>query len=123
MIDPQQALQALLQPAGLQQTLFPPNSRYHGIATATLLDGDGNLVIYLKRRFLPNPDALSTLYEHVVEQGDRLDNIAAAYFADAELFWRIGDANWPMRPGELTETVGKRLRITLPEGIAGMPNA
>jgi hypothetical protein len=28
-----------------------------------------------------------------------------------------------MRPDELTETVGRRLRITLPEGIPGMPNA
>ena len=27
-----------------------------------------------------------------------------------------------MRPDELTETIGRRLRITLPEGIPGMPN-
>jgi hypothetical protein len=33
--------------------------------------------------------------------------------------WRICDANDAMRPDELMETIGRRLRITLPEGIAG----
>jgi hypothetical protein len=36
MIDPNQALQQMLQPAGLLSTLFPPTSRYHGIETTTL---------------------------------------------------------------------------------------
>ena len=31
------------------------------------------------------------------------------------------DANGAMRPDELTETIGRRLRITLPEGIPGTP--
>ena len=34
-------------------------------------------------------------------------------------FWRVCDANAAMRPDELTETIGRRLRITLPEGIPG----
>ena len=63
------------------------------------------------------------LLEHTVTEGDRLDNIAARYLGDPEQFWRICDANGVMRPDELTETVGRRLRITMPEGIPGVPNA
>ena len=50
-------------------------------------------------------------------QNDRLDNLAATYFGDPELFWRLGDANEAMAPDELTETIGSQLRITLPEGM------
>jgi hypothetical protein len=123
MIDPTQALQAILQPGGLKTTLFPPTSRYYGIDTATLETADGKIIIYLKRRFVPPPEQFALLQEHVVTQGERLDNITARYLGDPEQFWRICDANAAMRPDELTETVGRRLRITLPEGIPGMPNA
>jgi hypothetical protein len=54
-----------------------------------------------------------------VTQGERLDIIAATYLGDPEQFWRICDANNAMRPDELTETPGRQLRITLPEGIQG----
>ena len=50
-------------------------------------------------------------------QGDRLDNIAARYLGDPELFWRLCDANVALRPTELTETIGRRILITLPEGM------
>ena len=122
MIDPGQALQQILQPAGLKTTLFPPTSRYYGIETATLDAGDGKTIIYLLRRFCPSPDRFTLLQEYAVAQGDRLDNVTARYLGDPEQFWRICDANRAMRPDELTETVGRRLRITLPEGIPGVPN-
>ena len=123
MIDPQQVLQAMLQPGGLKSSLFPPTSRYHGIDTATLETADGKTIIYVRRRFLPAPERFALLQEHVVTQGERLDNITAHYLGDPEQFWRVCDANAAMRPDELTETIGRRLRITLPEGIPGMPNA
>lgn len=103
--------------------LFPLTGRYHGIETATLETSDGRTVIYLKRRFVPPPDRFALLQEHVVVQGDRLDNITARYLGDPEQFWRICDANGAMRPDELTDEIARRLRITLPEGIPGMPNA
>lgn len=103
--------------------LFPPTSRYHNIGTATLEASDGKTVIYLKRRFVPPPERFALLQEHVVVQGDRLDNITARYLGDPEQFWRVCDANGAMRPDELTEEIGRRLRITLPEGIPGIPNA
>lgn len=104
-------------------TLFPPASRYFGIETATLEDAAGKTVIYLRRRFVPLPEHFALLQEHVVTQEERLDNITAKYLDDPEQFWRVCDANRAMRPDELAETIGRRLRITLPEGIPGTPNA
>jgi hypothetical protein len=123
-MDPNQALQAMLQPAGgLTPNLFPPTSRYHGIDTATLETAEGKTIIYLRRRFLPPSERFALLQVHVVAQGERLDNITAQYLGDPEQFWRVCDANGAMRPDELTETIGRRLRITLPEGVPGLPNA
>lgn len=123
MSDPHEALQALLNPAQLKANLFPPSSRYEGIETATLEAAGGRVVIYLRRRFLPAPERFALLQEHVVTAGERLDNITARYLGDPEQFWRVCDANAAMRPQELTETVARRLRITLSEGIPGAPDA
>jgi nucleoid-associated protein YgaU len=120
MSDP---LQALLQPNALKLTLFPPNSRYHGIDIATLTRVDGPPLAYLRRRIVPPPERFAVLQEYTVVSGDRLDNISGQYLGDPELFWRICDANRVLRPEELTETPGRRLRITLPEGIPGASNA
>jgi hypothetical protein len=103
--------------------IFPPTSRYHALETAEHVLANGNKVLYLRRRFLPQPESLALLQEHVVAQGDRLDNITAHYLGDPEQFWRVCDANRAMRPDELTETIGRRLRITLPEGIPGASQA
>ena len=102
---------------------FPPTSRYYNLATATLQTPDGRTIIFLECRFVPPPENFTLLQEHVVAEGDRLDNITARYLGDPEQFWRICDANCAMRPEELTETIGRRLRITLPEGLPGTPHA
>ena len=98
---------------------FPPTSRYYNVETVTLETTGGKTIVYLKRRFVPAPDRFVLLQEHVVTQGERLDNITATFLGDPEQFWRVCDANGAMRPEELAETVGRRLRITLPEGIPG----
>ena len=102
--------------------VFGPSSRYAGLPTATIKVG-GETVVYVRRRFLPQPEAFAVIAEHTVSQGERLDHIAARYLGDPELFWRLCDANRAMRPAELTETLGRRLVITLPEGVPGPPNA
>jgi hypothetical protein len=102
---------------------FPPTSRYYGIDTATLTTADGQTIAYLRRRFVPQPNRFALLQLHVVTKGERLDNITAKYMDDPQAFWRIADANAAMRPEELTETPGRSLRITLPEGIPGPTNA
>jgi hypothetical protein len=101
---------------------FPPGSRYHGIATKTHVAPDGRTVVYLARRFVPPSGRFTLLREHAVVQGDRLDNVTARHLGDPEQFWRVADANDALRPDELTEEVGRRLRITLPEGIPGAPS-
>ena len=120
-MDPNEALQALLQASG-PQTIFAPNSRYYGMPTSSLETPDGRIVVYLRRRFVPPPERFALLQEHGVVQGDRLDNLASQYLGDPELFWRIADANGALAPDELTETIGRRLRITLPEGMTGGVN-
>ncbi len=112
-------LQQLISPQELAQDLFPPTSRYHGLGTAVHTPLDGEQMIYLRRRFVPPPERFDLLQEHAVQEGDRLDNLAAQYLDDPEGFWRICDANGAMRPEALIEEVGRRLRITLPEGVPG----
>ena len=109
----------------MSTTRFPITSRYYAIDIAMLEldDADETKIAYLRRRFCPSPDRFALLSEHVVVQNDRLDNITAHYLGDPEQFWRIADANGAMHPDELTETVGRRLRITLPEGIPGVNGA
>jgi hypothetical protein len=123
MSDLHQNLQAMLLPGGLKTSLFPPTSRYHGVDTVIMEGRDGRPIIYLRRRFVPGPERFALLQQHEVTAGERLDNITAHYLGDPEQFWRICDANRAMRPEELTETAGRRLRITLPEGIPGAPDA
>ncbi|HJR75344.1 MAG TPA: LysM domain-containing protein [Nitrospiraceae bacterium] len=120
MTDP---LQFLMQAAPLNTVLFAPNSRYHAVPTAVHRLPDGTAVPYVKRRFIPPPEKFALLQEHALVEGERLDHLAARYFGDPESFWRICDANGAMRPDELTEEVGRRIRITLPEGITGVTGA
>jgi len=116
-------LQALLRPQSLEANLFPPTSRYHGLATATRTGPDGEEIVYLTRRFVPSPEDLAQLQQHTVQQGDRLDLLAAHYLGDPELFWRLCDANRVLEPQELTETVARKLRVAMPAGVPGIPNA
>ena len=115
-------LQALLQQTGAATPAFPPNSRYHKTAVASLTMPDGTEVAYLKRRFVPPPEIFALLQEHSVAEGERLDHIAAKYLGDPEQFWRLCDANGAVRPNELLEPLGRTLRITLPENIPGAQN-
>jgi len=114
--------QAIFQFAGLRASLFPPNSRYQGIATGSLVTPSGQIVTYLRRRFVPGADLFAVIQQHSVAQGERLDTLAAAFLGDPELFWRLCDANGAMRPEEL-EVLGRVLSITLPQGIPGPQNA
>ena len=98
--------------------MFEPTSRYYTIETAsiTVTTGDGDLreVRYVKRRFIPSSEGMTTLVEHRVAQGERLDNITARYLGDPTQFWRVADANNVLRPEELTEEIGTVIKIALP---------
>jgi hypothetical protein len=103
--------------------MFPNTSRYANIKTDELQDANGRQIVYLRRRFISQPERFALLMEHLVTEGERLDNITFKYLGDAEQFWRICDANGVMRPEELTETTGQRIRITMPEGLPATPQA
>jgi hypothetical protein len=113
------ALQALIAANSTKPNPYPITSRYYGVEMAELTLPNGKTVVYLRRRFAPSPERFHLLQLHTVTEGERLDNITARYLGDPEQFWRVCDANNAMRPEELTETVGRQIRITLPEGITG----
>lgn len=120
MIDP---IEAFKQANSLVALLFPPTSRYHGLPAAQITRSDGSTVAYIRRRFVPPPERFTVLEEHEVAAEDRLDNLAARYLGDPLQFWRICDANRAVRPAGLSEVAGRRLLITLPEGIPGFTDA
>ncbi|HEX5688025.1 MAG TPA: LysM domain-containing protein [Ideonella sp.] len=102
---------------------FPPTSRYYETPVKTLETSDGSNLVYLSRRFVPPGSRFAQLSTHVVVAGERMDHIAGAELGDPQAFWRICDANDAMRPDDLTAEIGRRLRITLPEGFPATPLA
>lgn len=102
---------------------LPPTSRYARVGTAVHVTSRGEEIAHLRRRFVPRPEGFHVLHQHVVVQGERHDTLAAVFLGDPEQFWRLCDGNGVIRPEELTETPGHRVRITLPEGVPGPPDA
>jgi hypothetical protein len=101
---------------------FPATSRYSGLPLA-VTELDGRQVRYVTRRFVPQPERFALLREHLVAAGERPDTLAAAELGDPERYWLLCDANGVLDPAELVATVGRRLRITLPEGVPGVTDA
>ena len=97
--------------------MFTPTSRYVGLPVETLTvtapDGTPRSITYVRRRLLPRPQDHTSLGEHVVAPGERLDHIAARYLGDATQYWRICDATDVLQPAELEET-GRRLPLAMP---------
>ena len=87
--------------------MFEPSSRYDRVATTQMIDADGRLVTYKRRRLLPDPAKMQTLAEVKVGDGDRLDQIAARTLGNPEMFWLIADASNAMDPFELTDEPGR----------------
>ena len=94
--------------------MFDSTSRYYKVDQATLTITDpGGLpreIRYVRRRFIPSADEMTTLVEYTMLQGDRLDNITARFLTDPTQFWRVCDANTVMRPEDL-EQIARAVRI------------
>lgn len=114
-----QQLQALLSGANSPAQIFPASSRYAATPTATWTDAAGTAITYLRRRFAPPPESFTTVAAHLIVREDRVDLLAANYLGDAEAWWRLCDANGIVRPEELTDTVGRRIRIATAGGLPG----
>ena len=95
--------------------MFDPTSRYYAIETVQLTAPEGRVIAYKRRRFLPQGETLPLLVEVVVTEGDRLDVITARTLGDPEQFWRVADANNAMNPTELTDEIGRALRVPIPQ--------
>ena len=117
MPDP---LQELLAAGAVPTTTFPPTSRYAGVGVDAWDPGGGRPAVpFLRRRFCPRPELFALLYEVGVIEGDRRDLLAYRHLGDAELWWRLADANGVVDPRDIASPVGRRLRVTLPEGVPG----
>jgi hypothetical protein len=95
--------------------MFEPTGRYYTLETATVTHADRRVIVYKRRRFLPQADAMTVLAEIAVTQGDRLDLITARTLGAPEQFWRVCDANNAMHPADLTTEIGRVLRIPMPQ--------
>jgi hypothetical protein len=114
-IDP---VQALIDAGAIPISPFGQNSRYSGLAFGLYeRNATGPGVAYVLRRFIPQQRDIATALEHIVHSGERPDLLAAQLFGDAELYWRIADANLVIDPFELTDTLGQRIAIPAPPGF------
>jgi nucleoid-associated protein YgaU len=98
---------------------YPRTSRYHGTAVNIFTAPDGTQIPYMARRLLPDPASFTAISEYTVVAGDRPDLIAFRLLGDPGQWWQIADANPVFDPRELTAAPGQKIRITLPQGIAG----
>ena len=110
-------------PGELRETMFPQSSRYHALEVLKTTLPDGREVTYVERRFLPPHEFLEVIDQHTVSDGERIDNLAAHYFGDPELFWRLCDGNHELDPAELTAVLQRELNITLPVRTVGFVDA
>jgi hypothetical protein len=92
-------------------------SRYYGLGTASWTRPDGIEVRYLQRRIIPQPEQYTTMQQHVVIEGDRIDSVANLRLGDPLLYWILCDANAATDPDALVAEPGRVLRVTLPAGI------
>jgi hypothetical protein len=88
------------------------DSRYASAGTAVLETSAGTRILYVRRRFLPQPNEVPSA--RVFEANDRvqrLDTVAHLAIDDPEAYWRICDANGALNPFELLEETRGRLRV------------
>jgi hypothetical protein len=118
MNDP---VQLLIDAGAIPTSPFGPTSRYANVALARFTfagdaSGAEDSVTYVLRRFVPQARDIPITTRHLVLAGDRADNIAAHYLGDAELNWRVADANLATDMLEFTATAGVRIVIPTPPG-------
>ena len=109
----------LLTPITQGTAPFPTDSRYHGAPMKTTTLPDGREVRYTGRRFVPAPESIEFEAVHLVRSGDRLDLMAAQYFANPSQGWKILDANQIRNPRSALQDTGSRLAIGQAIGAAG----
>ncbi len=80
--------------------MFSATSRYKSLTPYTVEDHRGRQVSVVP---VPTDPQEGLLGIHVLQQGQRLDYLAALYLSDPAAFWRICERNEVMLPEALTE--------------------
>jgi nucleoid-associated protein YgaU len=106
-------LTALIAAGALPETTYGTNSRYYRLPVIDFEAPDGSVIRYVARRFIPRAELFPSLTTHQVQQGDRIDVLAARYLGDPLLYWRIADANLAVQPDDPV-VLGASLIIPLP---------
>jgi hypothetical protein len=119
MTNPSALLQQLFDAGAINQQSFGPESRYYGAAVLSRTDSDGTQHNFVARRFIPPVGAFGVLQRYRVQQGDRIDAIAASLVGNPLSYWQICDANLASDPNDVTATPGSFIVITLPAGVPG----
>ena len=101
--------------------MISPDSRYAQVGNLVYTREDGTEVVYKARRFCPQGEKLPLLETVTVSQSDRLDLVAARSLGQAQLFWRVADANNAIDPFALTARPGRTLRIPRPRTEGPVP--
>jgi len=116
-------VQLLIDAGAIAASPFGANSRYAGVALGRYVPpaqaqsaGDPG-VEYVLRRFIAQRREIAIAAETIVNAGERPDTLAAKLLGDAELYWRLADANAVTDPLELTDTPGARIGVPLPPGF------
>lgn len=93
--------------------MFEATSRYKYCEDVFIKANSGTTIKYKKRRFIPQEKENEiTIIETMVMAGDRIDLISSKYLGDPEQFWRLCDMNGCMHPLDLTDKIGKVIKIT-----------
>jgi hypothetical protein len=104
--------------------MFDPQSRYAKVPTSSLevkgADGKTRTVTYVRRRPMPLPHQGIVAASHFLVSGDRPDRLAARYLADPQAYWRLCDAEGAIEPDSITEPLGRRLDIRMPDPTGGL---
>jgi phage tail protein X len=70
--------------------MFSKTSRYWAVPDMTVPDSQGRVLPAKDIRLLP---AVTGTFQHLVSQGDRLDQLAYTYYGQPLDWWHISDAN------------------------------
>jgi hypothetical protein len=110
-------VQLLIDAGAIPSSPFGPNSRYSSVVLGRYVrDANDPGIAYVLRRFIPQQSDIPTAARHIVHGGERPDLLAAQTLGDAELYWRVADANAVTDPFALTDTLGARIAIPTPPG-------
>lgn len=70
--------------------MFFKNSRYRNLPNEVTVDSKGRRLTSKSLRVFPT---VTGIFQHTIEDGDRLDHLAHKYYNQSRKWWRICDAN------------------------------